>query len=92
MVQTLRLPLLSISAAGPLLRRLDLVAHSDLGWADRFTALREVLDVIPLLLVLDNFEDNVGSPDSDGIRTIRDDSLAGLLAAWASEPGASRML
>ena len=69
-----------------------MVAHSDLGWADRFTALREVLDVIPLLLVLDNFEDNVGSPDSDGIRTIRDDSLAGLLAAWASEPGASRML
>jgi len=91
-VQTLRLPLLSISAAGSLLQRLDLVARSDLGTADRFMALREVLDVIPLLLVLDNFEDNLSPVGTDGLRTIRDDSLAALLAAWASQPGASRML
>jgi tetratricopeptide (TPR) repeat protein len=99
-IQTIRLPLLRAGAsAGPLLQALDLVARSDLTWTDRLDLLRPILDQIPLLLVLDNFEDNLtdpsagnGAPGNARARTIRDEALSGLLAAWVTQPGASRVL
>ncbi|MET8847500.1 tetratricopeptide repeat protein [Amycolatopsis sp. NPDC004625] len=56
-------------------------------WQDRFAALREqVLSRIPVLLVLDNFEDNLTD------RRLGDNALAELLARWAADPGESRLL
>ena len=58
-------------AAGPpartaeAVRALDVAARADLGWADRLAVLREhVLDHVPVLVVLDNFEDNLRSDGS----------------------------
>lgn len=57
-------------------------------WQTRFAALRaEVLHRVPLLLMLDNFEDNLTDD-----RQVRDHSLRGLLAEWARDPGHSRLL
>jgi tetratricopeptide (TPR) repeat protein len=66
----------------------------DLPWADRLDLLREhALDAVPLLLVLDNFEDNLTGPGpGTGLREVRDPALAGLLAAWVATPGRSRVL
>ena len=53
--------------------------------------LREhVLDHVPVLLLLDNFEDNL-TPHETGYQ-VGDQVLAGLLAAWVTDPGASRLL
>ncbi len=72
-------------------RDLDLAARVDLGWADRYELLRErLLENIPVLVVVDNFEDNL-IPTASG-RELRDPALAGLLARWASDPGRSRLL
>ena len=43
---------------------------------------------MPVLLVLDNFEDNL-LPDDNAVR---DEILAELLAAWVKDPGRSRLL
>ena len=41
-------------------RALDVAARADLGWADRWGVLRDhVLGRVPVLVVLDNFEDNL---------------------------------
>jgi len=46
--------------AGPQALAVQAAARVDVGWADRFALLREhVLDDIPILVVLDNFEDNL---------------------------------
>ena len=64
-----------------------MAARADLGWQDRWAVLREyVLDRVPVLVVLDNFEDNL-RPDGDAGYAVRDEVLAGLLAAWAADPG-----
>ena len=65
-------------------------ARVDLGWEDRFALLREQLDRVPLLVVLDNFEDNLDPAGSQ--YAVRDEIVADLLAAWVSSPGASRLL
>jgi tetratricopeptide (TPR) repeat protein len=68
---------------------LDVAARTDLPWRDRLGILRtHVLDRVPLLLVLDNFEDNL-LPDHNAVR---DEILAELLAAWVTDPGRSRLL
>ena len=78
--------------AGDAVRALDVAARADLGWADRWAILRQhVLGRVPLLMVLDNFEDNL-RPDGDAGYAVGDEVLAGLLAAWASDPGAARLL
>ena len=41
-------------------------------------------------MLLDNFEDNL-RPDGTGYQ-VADEALGGLLAAWASDPGRSRLL
>ena len=73
------------------IRALDVAGRADLPWQDRLAILRgHVLDHVPVLLLLDNFEDNL---NPDGPRyAIGDEVLAGLLADWATDPGASRML
>ncbi|WP_433043107.1 tetratricopeptide repeat protein [Dactylosporangium sp. CS-033363] len=63
----------------------------DVPWRDRFGLLREVvLADTAVLLVLDNFEDNLAR-DGDGW-AIPDAALAGLLAAWLASPGRSRLV
>ena len=44
-----------------------------------------------MLLLLDNFEDNL-RPDGDAGYAVGDEVLAGLLAAWVADPGRSRLL
>jgi len=73
-------------------RALDVAARTDLSWQDRLEVLRtHVLDRVPVLLVLDNFEDNL-RPDGDPGYAVRDEVLAELLAAWVTDPGRSRLL
>ena len=73
------------------IRALDVAARVDLGWRDRLAILRgHVLDHVPVLLLLDNFEDNL-SPGKAGY-VVGDEVLAGLLAAWGADPGRSRLL
>ena len=74
------------------IRALDVAARADLGWQDRLAILRgHVLDHVPVLLLLDNFEDNL-RPDGDAGYAVRDEVLAELLAAWVADPGRSRLL
>jgi len=73
------------------IRALDVAARVDLGWQDRLAILRgHVLDHVPVLLLLDNFEDNL-TPGKTGY-VVGDEVLAGLLAAWGTDPGKSRLL
>lgn len=65
--------------------------RADLPWAQRLALLREhVLDRVPLLLVLDNFDENLSL--EAGTCTVRDPSLIGLLASWADPPHRGRLL
>jgi hypothetical protein len=77
--------------AAAAIRALDVVARTDVGWQDRLAVLREhVLDQIPVLVLLDNFEDNL-SPGGTGY-AVADEVLGDLLAAWAADPGHARLL
>ncbi|MCX4094506.1 tetratricopeptide repeat protein [Nocardia sp. alder85J] len=68
---------------------LQYATRVDLPWAERLAVLREhVLDNVAVLMVLDNFEDNL-TPDTC---TLTDPSLAELLATWVTDPGRSRLL
>ena len=78
--------------AAEVFRALDVAVRADLGWQDRLAILRgHVLDHVPVLLLLDNFEDNL-RPDGDAGYAVGDEVLAGLLAAWVADPGRSRLL
>jgi len=75
---------------------LDLAERQDIDWQDRLAALQQdVLDVQPVLIVLDNFEDNLtpsSAPGRPGWRAVADQDLAALLAALATRPGRGRLL
>ncbi|MGH3932871.1 MAG: hypothetical protein ACRDTF_23185, partial [Pseudonocardiaceae bacterium] len=87
----LRHHLLLVGAQDPILQAVEAAGRVDVPWQDRFALLRQyVLDQIPLLVVLDNFEDNL-TPGSDGYQ-VRDGAPAELLAQWARNPGRSRLL
>ncbi|MGI5242590.1 tetratricopeptide repeat protein [Dactylosporangium sp. CA-139066] len=78
------------AAGGPQMAAVQAAARVDLPWPDRFALLREdVLGDVPILVVLDNFEDNLLPGDG---WPIADDALAELLATWAASPGLSRLL
>ncbi len=65
--------------------------RADLPWAHRLALLRElVLDQMPVLLVLDDFDDNM-SPVSGGW-AIRDHALAELIASWGGKSHRGRLL
>ena len=71
---------------------LEVAGRTDLPWRDRLAILRDhVLDHVPVLLLLDNFEDNLRL-DTDTGYVVRDEVLADLLTAWVVDPGRSRLL
>jgi len=73
---------------GVFAQALGIAALTNESWTDRLPILREhLLGAIPLLVVLDNFEDNL-----DDKHALRDPILAALLAAWLADPGRSRLL
>jgi len=92
--------------AGPdAVRVCELVQRPDLDWQQRWELLRDhVLAEWPVVLVLDNFEDNLapanpgsdpepgGGGREDGRRTVRDAALAQLLTGLATTPGQARLL
>jgi tetratricopeptide (TPR) repeat protein len=74
----------------------ELALRPDEDWRYRLTVLRDyVLASIPVLLVLDNFEDNLTAehtPDQPGWRGVSDPALAELLGVLATTPGRCRLL
>jgi tetratricopeptide (TPR) repeat protein len=75
---------------GTAVRAMELANRQDLPWQDRFAMLREhVLGAVPLLVVLDNFEDNLAG---EGPGPLADKDLAELLTGWVTDPGHSRLL
>jgi tetratricopeptide (TPR) repeat protein len=92
LISVLRRELLVTGHGVEAVRALEVAARADLDWADRWGVLREhVLGQVPVLVVLDNFEDNL-EPTANAGYEVRDEALAGLLAAWAGDPGAARLL
>jgi tetratricopeptide (TPR) repeat protein len=75
---------------GDAARALELAANSQEPWSRRLAVLREhVFEALPLLVVLDNFEDNLER--LDGAARVSGE-LAEVLAAIARDPGALRLL
>ena len=95
MTAALHRQLLLTDAPDLTLRAVQAAGRVDLSWRDRFALLADhVLDQLPLLVVLDNFEDNL-TPPTEGSgegRDVRDPVLGGLLAQWARTPLRSRLL
>jgi tetratricopeptide (TPR) repeat protein len=71
-----------------------LVSRPDVSWEERFALLRdEFLSKQQLLILLDNFEDNLVRSDAvQSLHKVRDEGVAGLLARLATEPGLGRLL
>jgi tetratricopeptide (TPR) repeat protein len=77
--------------AAEAVQALGVVARADVSWQDRLAVLRQyVLDRVPVLVLLDNFEDNL-RPDGAGY-VVGDEAVGGLIGAWAADPGQSRLL
>ncbi len=95
MITTIRRELLiraQDQGTATVIRALDVAARADVGWQDRLAILRgHVLDRVPVLLLLDNFEDNLRPDDNEG-NVVGDETVAGVLAAWVADPGRSRLL
>ena len=69
------------------------VRRPDTEWPERFDLLaKTVLGQHPLVLLLDNFEDNLSAPDEEGRRTVRNQALASFLARWLEVSGKSHVL
>ena len=76
-----------LARAGLLLRA------ADVEWADRWRLLAEqILPVLPMTVLLDNFEDNLEPADDGSGWQVRDPELAAFLAGWARRPAQSRLL
>ena len=72
-------------------RALASAGRTDLSWGHRLDLFRdEVLGHVPVLVVLDDFDDNL-SVRSAGA-AVEDPALAGLLANLAAAPGLARLL
>lgn len=85
---------LRAGAKGHAATALEACARPDLPWIERFGLLRRtVLGDRPVLIVLDNFEDNLVAADADRSGwQVADSALAGLLDAWLADPGRSRFV
>ncbi|MEH0825903.1 tetratricopeptide repeat protein [Micromonospora sp. CPCC 205714] len=86
--------LLRARTSGSQVAAVQCAGRVDLAWSDRFALLREqILAGMRILVVLDNFEDNlVRDSDTGAGWSVGDPGLAGLLAAWLTNPGRSRLL
>ncbi|MGC4086898.1 MAG: tetratricopeptide repeat protein [Polyangiaceae bacterium] len=63
----------------------------DQTWRDRLQIFRDqILSHVPVLLLLDNFEDNL--TDQNGPSAVRDTELAQFLSAWLKTPARGRLL
>jgi hypothetical protein len=66
--------------------------QADVEWTDRWRILAErLLPVMPMVILLDNFEDNLATADG-ATWTVRDPELGAFLAGWARRPGQSHLL
>ena len=59
-------------------------------WAERLELIQMVAASVPLLLLLDNFEDDLTSEENP--RQIADAEMGAFLAAWVRVPGRTRLL
>ena len=83
------------SAAGSEgLARAGLILRAgDVEWAERWRLLAEqILPALPMIVLLDNFEDNLQPTKESGGWQVRDPELAAFLAGWARRPGQSRLV
>jgi hypothetical protein len=72
-------------------RSAQLLRRHDVEWADRQRALTQtVLPVVAMIVLLDNFEDNL--QPGDQYWTVRDPELAEFLAGWVRRPGQSKLV
>jgi tetratricopeptide (TPR) repeat protein len=70
----------------------EIAGRRDVPWGDRWALLYEhALPQVPVLLVLDNFEDNLTTA-GDGSWVVAEPAVAGLLATVVAGPGRVRML
>ncbi|MGH8910072.1 MAG: CHAT domain-containing protein, partial [Egibacteraceae bacterium] len=87
---------LRTSGSGEALAAVEEAQRVDLEWRDRLALLRDnVLGDVPVLLILDNFEDNLSDDtamERPGWRAVRDSALADLLAGLIRSPGQCRLL
>jgi hypothetical protein len=82
---------LAVDRGGTVAEAVAAADRGDLPWTQRMSLLREhVLARVPLLLVLDNFDDNLSL--EDGTCTIRDPELVELLSSWSARPHRGRLL
>ncbi|MCA1695613.1 MAG: tetratricopeptide repeat protein, partial [Actinobacteria bacterium] len=73
-----------------LLRAAHDLRRSEVAWDERWQLLTAILATVPLLVLLDNFEDNLTF--AGDAWTVRDVEVGDLLARWARHPGRSRLL
>jgi tetratricopeptide (TPR) repeat protein/S1-C subfamily serine protease len=91
LARTLGRHMLASIATGDPARAIELAERWDKPWIERVGSLREhVLDHLPVLLILDNFEDNL-SADS-GRWEVKDPAIAEMLSALVRDPGRLRLL
>ncbi|HEY0716064.1 MAG TPA: hypothetical protein VGD68_00475, partial [Streptosporangiaceae bacterium] len=82
---------LAVDRGGTVAEAIAAADRADLPWIQRMSLLREhMLPRVPLLLVLDDFDDNLIL--ADGTCTIRDPELVELLNFWAARPHRGRLL
>ncbi|MGH8885229.1 MAG: tetratricopeptide repeat protein, partial [Egibacteraceae bacterium] len=68
----------------------SVLRRADEEWVDRWRVLAELAAAVPMVVLLDNFEDNLVA--DGGAWRVRDAELAAFLAGWVRQPGRSRLL
>ncbi|BCY07004.1 tetratricopeptide repeat protein [Actinoplanes sp. L3-i22] len=83
----------TVWAGASVLTGLRQARDGSLSWQRRLEILiRQVFPTVPLLIVIDNFEDNLSAPHGGGPREVADPNLAQLLSRLVAEAGAARLL